>query len=240
MSNIPFYPGCGDMNRLYLLDLGPLDLASRGIGAPTDNVAEEMLGALPREKRERLLRFRHAADRKIGLCSAVLLRCIVSQSLGITFGEVDIRTGPAGKPYVGGTSELHFNISHTRCAVAAVLSGAPVGVDIERLRDIDLNIAPSVLSNNELSCLAGRPEDRAGAFCEMWTKKEARLKRLGDGLAGDLRACDVTASVPGEEITTLRFGAYVVSVSAEAKFGEDSIIRITEAELESMWRRCAG
>jgi 4'-phosphopantetheinyl transferase len=228
------------MDRLYFLDLGSFDREAPDNKTGSVVITDSMFGALPREKRQRILRYRHGLDRKIGICSEVLLRCLVSMELGVKFSGIDIRTGPAGKPYVKGAPGFHFSISHTRSAVAAVLSDEPAGVDVERIREIDLGIAPSVFSEKELSLLVGSPEDRYRVFLDIWTKKEARLKRCGTGLTGDLKACDITARVPGEELSTMRCGAYIVSVGAKTKYVEGGLTQLTEADLADMWRHCAN
>jgi 4'-phosphopantetheinyl transferase len=215
------------VNYLYVLELNERD----------DSVPEEMFLSLPGDKRTRLLRYRHQIDRKIGACSELLLRCLVCARLGRRYKELDICLDGNGKPYLADRA-LEFNVSHTRYAVAVALSDAPVGVDIERVREIGFSVADSVFSDGELALLNNAPGDRTACFFEIWTKKEARLKRSGDGLRG-LRACDVTRAVPGEELITMRSGQYILSVCSAEKYDSGSLIQIREEELHDLWRSYA-
>ncbi|MGA5193273.1 4'-phosphopantetheinyl transferase family protein [Streptomyces exfoliatus] len=71
--------------------------------------------------------------------------------------------------------------------------GAPVGVDIERIRPVDLGVlGRTVLSGAEAAYLAGlAPEPRQGAFMRCWTRKEAVVKATGIGIEADLRSVEV-------------------------------------------------
>ena len=217
------------MRGLYILDIDPLD----------ETIPEDMFLALPGERRARLLRYRNGLDRKLGALSDILLRCLICRDLGVGGGRIDIRTAPAGKPFLADFPDYHFSVSHTRCAVAAAVSGEAVGVDIERVRDTDLNLVSSVFSDGELSLLGGAAEDRLSRFYEIWTKKEARLKRLGTGLSGDLRACDVTAEAPGEAFFTVRSGNYILSGCTGTRFNTADLRVLTEGDLAELWRHTA-
>lgn len=214
------------MSCLYFLDIDPQET----------RIPEEMFLSLPVDRRDRLLRYRRDLDRRIGACSDILIRCLVCARLGRRFGEVAFLTGPYGKPYLEG-HPVEFSVSHTRCAVAAVLSDGPVGVDVERVRQIDPGTAGGVFSASELAYLNDGPGDRMTRFFEIWTKKEARLKRRGTGLTGDLKSCDITRVEPGETFSTLRAGDYVISVCAPYDIQHSDLKRIGEADLAGLWRR---
>ncbi len=78
-----------------------------------------------------------------------------------------------GKPYLEGM--CCFSISHTRGAVAAAVSQQPVGVDVERAdRQIPMKLRQRYLTAAEQAYAAD-----AKRFLEIWTRKEALLKRDG-------------------------------------------------------------
>ncbi len=120
------------------------------------------------------------------------------------------------------------------------LSDGPVGVDVEKVRQTDLGIAPEIFSENELSWLNSEKTGRERRFFEIWTKKEARLKYDGGGLPDNLRAVDVTACSAPKLRSVLYMMNIIVSVCSAARFTERDVCRLTEAELYDMWRHCAA
>lgn len=80
----------------------------------------------------------------------------------------------AGKPVFPDCPALHFSLSHTRGAVMAALSSAPVGVDVERRR-----VIPEVVRRRLFEVEHGDLE-----LFELWTLRESWFKLTG---RGDLR-----------------------------------------------------
>jgi 4'-phosphopantetheinyl transferase len=104
--------------------------------------------------------------------------------------------GPKGKPSLLGPHELHFNVSNSdERSVVAVARDGPLGVDIERLRslaDAD-EIAGRFFSEREAADYASLPAaERPRAFFDCWTRKEAFIKALGEGLFLSLDRFDVS------------------------------------------------
>jgi 4'-phosphopantetheinyl transferase len=99
---------------------------------------------------------------------------------------------------VSGT-RLQFNLAHSHgVAVIAVAGSGAVGIDIERVRPLDVEgIINSFFSTAEVEViLAQPPADRLRAFFTCWTRKEAYLKATGDGIAVPLDRFSVSA-IPG-------------------------------------------
>ncbi len=85
-------------------------------------------------------------------------------------GDREILFTKNGKPY---TKDMFFNISHSEDLVVLALADCEIGIDIEKIRDVDFKIAEKyfdkVVSNNE-------------EFFDIWTKKESVIKYLGKTL----------------------------------------------------------
>jgi len=165
-----------------------IDLAA-GSGLPADPA---MLSPDERERAARLLcenkRARFIAGRSA-------LRRLLGHYLGDTPQALVFRYGPHGKPaLVTGTSEtiLTFNFSHSKdLALLAVATDREVGIDIEyRHRDISVDsFARHILSKNETAALQRLPAERhQQALLTAWTRKEAYVKALGEGLARSLKS----------------------------------------------------
>jgi 4'-phosphopantetheinyl transferase len=81
---------------------------------------------------------------------------------------------------------MQFNLSHSgERALLALGVGRPVGVDIEQHRALDpLALARRFFSRDEIDALDRLGgQARAEAFFRCWTRKEALIKAMGDGLS---------------------------------------------------------
>jgi 4'-phosphopantetheinyl transferase len=84
-------------------------------------------------------------------------------------------------------------------ALYAFTLDCQLGVDVEHLRELEdaESIATHFFSTAEVSeLLSLKPDDRGLAFFRCWTRKEAYVKAIGDGLAIPLNRFQVTL-LPG-------------------------------------------
>lgn len=138
------------------------------------------------------------------------LRELLAARLNTPPDKIGFSYGKRGKPMLAppfSRSGLHFNVAHSgELAVYAFSHEGEVGVDVEALRalpDAD-DIAARFFSAVEYSAYRAldNHHKRIGFF-NCWTRKEALLKALGDGLHYPLDAFDVTLA-PGEPARLLR------------------------------------
>lgn len=94
---------------------------------------------------------------------------------------VRILRTPQGKPYLEGGGPF-ISVSHTEDVFALAVDSAPLGLDIQRRRDVKARrIGRRMFTEEEQAMLDGDDPD---AFFRVWTRKEAYGKLLGTGLAG--------------------------------------------------------
>jgi 4'-phosphopantetheinyl transferase len=128
------------------------------------------------------------------------LRILLAQYLGCRPYEIELIFGPKGKPALRESSRIRFNASHSgQMALYAFTLGCELGVDVEEVRELDdaESIAARFFSTAEVSeLLSLKPEDRGLAFFRCWTRKEAYVKAIGDGLTIPLNRFQVTL-LPG-------------------------------------------
>ena len=84
--------------------------------------------------------------------------------------DVEIIRSDGEKPRFD-TDEAYFNLSHTDGVVMLGISHAPIGVDIEKIRDIDFKKFDFIDAAN------------IEEFFEKWTERESYLKFTGEGLS---------------------------------------------------------
>lgn len=98
----------------------------------------------------------------------------------------DIIEGENGKPFFAGNVPLWFNLSHSGDHIAAIVSDeGEVGCDLEVIRPRENwpRIARAVFSKDEQAELHGQSAENAlPTFWQIWTKKEAILKRSGQSV----------------------------------------------------------
>ena len=113
--------------------------------------------------------------------------------------DIGFDFGPRGKPLLQGGSRIRFNMAHSGAmALYAFTLDCEIGVDVEELRDIpDLaQIASHYFSKAEASELLSISDSISArdAFFRCWTRKEAYIKAVGDGLYLPLDQFQVTLS----------------------------------------------
>jgi len=90
-----------------------------------------------------------------------------------------------GKPFLPAFPEFHFNVTHSKKMIMVALGRAPVGIDLERMRNLEvIPIAKRFFSPQELFFLQKKnQEQNREMFFKLWTAKEAALKADGQGIA---------------------------------------------------------
>ena len=144
---------------------------------------------LSADERERAARFRFSADRKRFTVARGLLRVILGRYARVDPAAFAFSYGSRGKPAIENPPDARlftFNVSHSAgVALIAVARERDIGVDVERLREIEaLEIARRFFSQAEIDAVQSvSGAERQRAFFSSWTRKESVLKACGAGLA---------------------------------------------------------
>ena len=155
-------------------------------------VHQQMLGFLPEEAQQRFTRFNRGADTQRSLLGELLARFLIAERTKISCKEIVFATGPNGKPELQGSTDVHFNISHSGEWVVCALAPFPIGIDVERLRPVNPGLAERFFTPFEFASLqALQPDERTVKFIELWTLKESFLKAIGRGLTRNLNSFSV-------------------------------------------------
>lgn len=152
----------------------------------------------------RAKRFYFERDQKHFTVGRGALRMILSRYAGLAPNQLQFTYTSYGKPALAETTggdTLRFNLSHSAgLALCAVTRHREIGVDIEGIRELsDLpQIARQFFSANENAVLHTLPQEiQTEAFFTCWTRKEAYIKAIGEGLSMPLDCFDVSL-VPGQ------------------------------------------
>lgn len=151
------------------------------------------------EKQERIKRLRSLHDAQNCLLADVLARVEICRATGIRMSQLEFAVGDYGKPLLVNDPCVHFNVSHAGRYIACAVSDVPVGIDIELIGSANMKIAERFFTPDERAyIMAGG--DRAYRFCEVWTKKESRIKWEGKGLHMSLSSFSVLDDSANPEV----------------------------------------
>jgi 4'-phosphopantetheinyl transferase len=161
----------------------------------SETIQKALYGHLSPDERERAARFRFDEHRNAYIVARGLLRSILSHYVGIGPEKLQFTYGSRGKPALH-DAPVHFNVSHSKDITVYAIAREPrVGVDVEHLRpmpDLD-TIARQFFSPAEYhNLLALNINQRCEGFFNCWTRKEAYVKAIGDGLYALLDQFQVT------------------------------------------------
>lgn len=162
-----------------------------------DKIFEKYLALVDSARREKILKLSVREKRNQSLAAGVIVPLALKR-LGYD-GGVEISYGEHGKPRLTQPEGLFFNLSHSGEWTVAAFSDGEVGVDIQRVKPIDMRLAEKFFAEEERQAIAQSGSAQA-LFFRLWTVKESYLKALGTGLFRSLNSFTVRISKDGVHI----------------------------------------
>ncbi len=154
----------------------------------------ELSALLSLDEQKRAAQFKFERDRLEYTITRGMLRLLLGAYLQSEPQAFQFTYNPWGKPSLS-TTCLHFNVAHSHnFSMIAFNSTCSLGVDIEWIRpNFSIqNLTQSVLTDTEIQVLSGLPSSyQSLAFFQAWTRKEAYIKALGQGLSIQLNTLEV-------------------------------------------------
>ncbi len=141
------------------------------------------LELLPKKMVSEIMRYRNTSDRKLRLLSRLMLLQELKKS-GKEFLFDNVERTLNNKPFI--RDWQNFSISHSGKIVAIAFSEHEVGLDLERNKEIDYKGISSYFNEMERNYILNSNE-KIKTFYEIWVKKEATLKAVGDGIIKGLK-----------------------------------------------------
>jgi len=163
---------------------------------------------LSADERARAERFHFDVHRHHFIVGRGLLRWLNCRYLSIPPQDIQFTYGEHDKPALVNEPALQFNVSHSHEGLLiAFVRETAVGVDIEyvkrKMDDMD-NIARRFFSPVESAAyLSVAENEKPDTFFNCWTRKEAFIKAVGDGLSFPLSEFEVSL-LPGDPARLLK------------------------------------
>ncbi|MEM7479764.1 MAG: 4'-phosphopantetheinyl transferase superfamily protein [Acidobacteriota bacterium] len=180
--------------RPAALTAGRIDIWRVDLNPPENQMASYRALLSP-DERMRADRFHFDRHRRRYIVGRGALRRLLGQYLDQPAATLSFAYGPKDKPFLPDTT-LQFNLTNSHeLALIAITEEVELGVDVEHLRampDAEA-VAERHFSASERRALRSVPsEAKELAFFRCWTRKEAYVKALGDGLSLPLDRFDVS------------------------------------------------
>lgn len=177
----------------------------------SDSDVDVLYRALPAWRREVADRYKHKGSRRESIVTFSLLQQLLLEHYGI--GVVPpFSFNEHGKPYLSQHPDIHFNISHCAKAVVAVVSDAPVGVDVEAVGRYKESLADYCMNVDECRHLDAADDPDLEFTC-LWTQKEAVAKLVGTGITDNIKDMLVIYSDINTNTTREVSKGYVLTVA---------------------------
>jgi 4'-phosphopantetheinyl transferase len=232
------YPGADWQLTGQRIDLWPVLLTG---DAEVLRACEALLSS---EERKRAAAFHFEHLRQHYTFAHGVLRLLLGRYANQNAADLRLAASAQGKPRLTSAEGVEFNLSHSHdVALFGFTGGGEIGVDIEKIRVVDdmEDLAHRFFcpaESQELKNVESQQRQEAFFFC--WTRKEAYLKAMGDGLRTPLDSFRVTLR-PGEPARMLQidgsveaarhWSLYTVDTipgcaAAVAHLGEERVLRV--------------
>lgn len=168
------------------------------------------------QKQEIIKKYFHEEDKYRSVCGEKLIRDLIADFENISIDQVLVSFNKYGKPY-SPNSKLLYNISHSGSLVVIAYDYTPIGVDIEKIKNLDFDFIIKEFATDFEILQFQKSRYPKNHFYHLWTLKEAYFKCVGTGIK-ELK--DVEFSIQDGNITSNKIG-----FSFETNlFGDDYIV----------------
>lgn len=121
-------------------------------------------------------------DNKLrSIIGELLLKCILEKKYNIQYKDVVFKINKYGKPYIENYN-IYFNISHSQDYVICALSNKEIGIDIEKIRPVNVNVINCFATEKEKKYIFKNNNEIYKHLFEIYTLKEAYFKMQGTNL----------------------------------------------------------
>lgn len=147
----------------------------------------KLISRISIKRKIKINNFFYMDDKYRGLIAEMLTFIKIPQIAGAKIDEIQFDENQYGKPFVKKYPNLYFNISHSGDWIGNCFDNKPIGLDIEKVKAIDLEVAKEYFTNAEyLELLSKKGHKRLNYFYELWTCKESYIKAIGKGFFQEL------------------------------------------------------
>ncbi|MCH7400138.1 4'-phosphopantetheinyl transferase superfamily protein [Belliella sp. DSM 107340] len=136
------------------------------------------------EESQAVQKFIRDRDKNRKLMTFLSRKITLGKLLEIDPADLIFESDSFGKPFLPHYSNVHFNISHSGSHIVLAIGKVPLGIDLEYLdEDFDFHdMLNSTFQSSEIKSIL-EAKSPAQKFFDFWTRKEAFVKAIGQGLS---------------------------------------------------------
>ncbi|MGE7908214.1 4'-phosphopantetheinyl transferase family protein [Lysinibacillus xylanilyticus] len=136
------------------------------------------------DREEDVTKYKHLEDQKRTVYGHLLLRYILSKKMNLNMTQIVFSKNKFGKYFLENEHNIHFNLSHSGDWCIGVISDSPIGVDIELMKPINMDVVEYAFHPSEvLQFKQLKNNQQTEYFYKLWTMKESYLKAIGTGFS---------------------------------------------------------
>ncbi len=181
------------------------------------------------EKRKNAVdRLRNQNDKIRSVLGEATVRRSIAERFNVSESEVIFDRTEKGKPFCV-NFDICFGISHSKEYVAAAVSEHNVGIDIEKIRQVEARVTKIACDERDKGFVFNDlprdnfDENSKKRFFLLWTAKEAYFKFCGTGIVKlqDVSYCDIK-----DNCTVFEGDGYIMTVYSEKENGNYELINM--------------
>lgn len=164
-----------------------------------DENYDKLFDSLYQARKEAVKKFNNKNAAYTSITAGLLLGRAFEMTYGQPSHDIIVEKGEYGKPFIKGSEEFKYNLSHSGDYVVLAYTMdkdiASIGIDVEKIkvRDSDMKVANRFFAKDEIDYISNGLEcsDIDMRFYKIWTMKEAFIKLTGKGLGQRLDSFSV-------------------------------------------------
>lgn len=137
---------------------------------------------IDKRRLEKIKKSKNTLFIKEQLGSHLLLTDVLENTYFQEIDKIEYIYNESGKPYIK-DSNLYFSLSHSNGIIALTVSKEEIGLDIELIKDVKDTLSRRIMNDLEYNTYQSlNKESKKIYFFEVWTSKEAYIKKLGTSI----------------------------------------------------------
>lgn len=137
---------------------------------------------IDKRRLEKIKKSKNTLVIKEQLGSHLLLTDVLENTYFQEIDKIEYIYNESGKPYIKDSS-LYFSLSHSNGIIALTVSKEEIGLDIELIKDVKDTLSRRIMNDLEYNTYQSlNKESKKIYFFEVWTSKEAYIKKLGTSI----------------------------------------------------------
>ncbi len=145
-------------------------------------IKDDLIEEIDERRRNRILKTNNIEKKKELVGSYLLLKDILESNYHIDIKNIEYDYNEYNKPFFKNL-DLFFSISHSQGIIVLAISKKEIGIDIEKVKELDKKIIKNILNEEELRIYNNlNNKEQLDYVYEVFCGKEAYVKKLGTSI----------------------------------------------------------